>query len=107
MTKDDSKPAQEAGTATPAETKSDTRTPALTRVAYTGRTAGTVTDADGRVLVRHIEPGDVLEPETAKERKALLDSGHFELTRSRATTDGTPLTARPAADADASEGPQE
>lgn len=107
MTKDDSKPAQEAGTATPAETKPDTRTPALTRVAYTGRTAGTVTDREGQVLVQHIEPGEVLEPETTRERQALLKTGHFELTRSRATTDGTPLTARPAADADASEGPQE
>ena len=46
-------------------------------------------DEDGTVLVHHIEPGDVLEPDSAKTRKALLDTRHFELTRKRATTDAT------------------
>ncbi|MDV6376246.1 hypothetical protein [Deinococcus arenicola] len=64
--------------------------PEMTRVQFIGGTAGSIRDPeDGTVLVRHVEPGDVLEPDSAQARRALLNTGHFELTRRRATTDPT------------------
>lgn len=93
MTKDDKKTEVKAAPAAPPAT---TTTPAkpdapeLTRVEYTGQTAGSIRDdKTGAVLVRHVEPRDVIEPADDKERKALIDSGHFVLTRHRATTDTT------------------
>lgn len=65
-------------------------TPALTRVEYTGQTAGSIRLDDGTVLVAHVEPGDVLDPETPQTRQALLATGHFQLTRRRATPSSTP-----------------
>lgn len=83
----DDKPAEAASTPpAPPELKPE---PELTRVKYVGQTAGSLRREDGSLLVEYVRPGDVLEPETAKLRKELLGTGHFELTRSRASTDGT------------------
>lgn len=89
MSKDDKKPEAAKADAPKAET-APTPTPDLTRVEYTGQTAGSIRALDGTVLVAHVEPGDVLDPETTQARKELLATGHFQLTRRRATADGTP-----------------
>ena len=91
MTKDDKKTEVKAAPAAPpvATTPAKPDAPELTRVEYTGQTAGSIRTLEGQVLVRHVEPGDVIEPADDKERKALIDSGHFVLTRHRATTDTT------------------
>ncbi|CAM3667038.1 hypothetical protein [Deinococcus frigens] len=61
----------------------------MTRVEYTGQTAGSIRLESGTVLVTHIEPSDVLEPEGDEQRAALLATGYFTPTRKRATTDTT------------------
>ncbi|CAM3266141.1 hypothetical protein DESA109040_05895 [Deinococcus saxicola] len=88
MTKDQKKDEAKAAIPAPAPSKA-AAPPEPTRVQYIGQTAGSIRLEDGTVLVHHVEPGDVLDPETAKDRHALLDTGHFELTRKRATTDTT------------------
>ena len=64
-------------------------TPESTRIEYTSNTSGSIRDSKGELLLAHVDPGDVLEPDTAKLRKALLDTGHFQLTR-RALTKKEP-----------------
>lgn len=64
-------------------------TPEPTRIEYTSNTAGSIRDSKGDLLLAHVDPGDVIEPETAKLRRQLLDTGHFQPSR-RALTKKEP-----------------
>lgn len=81
-------PAQAASVSPPTPTETAPLPSVLARLEYTGQTAGTIRNFDGVILVQHVNPGDILEPESDEQRQALLDSGHFVATRRRATADG-------------------
>ena len=74
----------------PTETPpADTKAPEPTRIEYTSNTSGSIRDGKGDLLLAHVDPGDVIEPETAKLRRQLLDTGHFQPSR-RALTKKEP-----------------